>query len=380
MKATIRDREALLLIKPLDLVAYLRANHWHEIEYHEGRYAIWLRNGHDEPTEILLPLNREYRDYAIRVAEALQTLEAVEERNQIDILTDIQLTTYDVVRIAAEDRSLENGTIAFAGGATFVEQSYQLMLAAACSTAQPRPVYYARKPSQATEYMSETRMGIARGSFVVMVHAPITPALRMMQQQSLFGEQEDPFARRVSRVLMNGLVATRQIADRAASTGEFRSVSEVVNLGVSANLCDALVGLYEGSKADQIRFRISWAPVRHAPPSELQSILISSDVIPIVKEFAIFLRDSSVRDDFYLEGYVVKLEKLSQISRRHITINGLIDHRFRNVLVELVEDDYRKATNAHRDHLLVRCNGELMREGRQYVLRNARSFEVVSQD
>ncbi|RRR71381.1 MAG: hypothetical protein EI684_11690 [Candidatus Viridilinea halotolerans] len=194
MKATIRDREALLSIRPLDLVAYLRANHWHESEHHEGRYAIWLRNGQGEPAEILLPLNREYRDYATRIAEALQTLAAVEERNQVDILHDIHLA------------------------------------------------------------------------------------------------------------------------------------------------------------------------------------------IPIIKEAAFALRESSSREDFHLEGYVVKLEKLSHISRGRITVNGLIDDGFRYVLVELDEHDYWQATNAHRDRLLVRCDGELIREGRQYVLRNARLFEVVRQD
>jgi hypothetical protein len=377
MKATIRDKAQLMAVRPLDLVAYLRANRWHETEHQEGRYAVWHRNGSHEPVEVLLPLNRDFRDYALRIADALQTLEIVEERSQLDILTDIQATTFDVVRIAAEDKALESGTIGLVGGVQFIDYAYQLVLAAACSTAQPQQVYHARRPKKATEYIDQARMGTDRGSFVVTVHAPMTPALRSTTQLSFISELEPPFARQVSNILMQALNTVRQAAERAVATGDFAPFLKSVEVGVSANLCDALVGLWEGSKAEQIRVRMSRSPLRTDEAASPHMVVIRSDAIPVIKEAGRLLRETAPRQDFQLQGFVVRLVKAERAKRGRVTVGMMVDDTYRNVQFDLEQEAYQLAIEAHKNRLPIECEGELVRENRQYVLRDPRNVAII---
>lgn len=86
MKASIQDKHILTAIRPLELSAYLRSTGWREIKVKEDRWAVWTKEG---DFEITLPLNRTFGDFAQRMGDALRTLEAVEERSQLEILNDI---------------------------------------------------------------------------------------------------------------------------------------------------------------------------------------------------------------------------------------------------------------------------------------------------
>lgn len=92
MKVTLRDSEILKTIEPKVLATHLKAFGWQE----KGRIyndagAIWrLKNGSvDDEFEILLPLVTSLGDYAARIADAISTLEIVEKRSQLDILSDL---------------------------------------------------------------------------------------------------------------------------------------------------------------------------------------------------------------------------------------------------------------------------------------------------
>lgn len=142
MKSTIRNSRVSGAVHPADIEAYLSAHRWREVERRAEAYAIWQRTGDDEPVEILLPLSTAYRDYAARIADVLRTLEAVEQRSQLDILADIHTVACDMIHISAEGEVLAGGTISLLGGTQFIASVQNLMLAAACSAVQPRPVFY----------------------------------------------------------------------------------------------------------------------------------------------------------------------------------------------------------------------------------------------
>lgn len=377
MKLSIRDPDILRSVKPLDLAAYLRVHDWRETEREEGRYAFWYKNGGDEEIEVLLPLNHEVRDYATRIAEVLHALEVAESRSQLEILTDIQSGSHDVIRIAAEHEQLVNGTIPLERGVQFVTNAQALLLAAACSTAQPREAYPARKPTQALDYMHQVRMGQSEhGSYVVTLHSPIPPLLRVPKQLQFFGEAEEPFARKASQMLMQALHAVQVAAERSVSTGEFAPFQEMTSQGISANLCDALVGLYEGSNSGKVRVRMSWSPVRTIQLQVPKTVVIASDIIPIIKEAARFLRVSASREEFLVRGFVVGLKRPKKSISGQVTISGFVDDQYRNIQVDLSGDDYEAAVHAHQELLPVRCEGELVREGRLHVLRSPRNFIV----
>jgi hypothetical protein len=92
MKVTVRDREILSSIEPEELAAHLRASGWHFLgTVYDDAGAIWrLKNSSDgDEEEILQPLKTSLADYAARISDAIKTLEVVEKRSQLDILSEL---------------------------------------------------------------------------------------------------------------------------------------------------------------------------------------------------------------------------------------------------------------------------------------------------
>lgn len=90
MKVTVRDSEILKTIEPSKLKAYLQAKAWVEERQLSDRAAVWLWKGSSEDEhEILLPLRQDLGDYAARMSDALKVLEVVEQRSQLEILSDL---------------------------------------------------------------------------------------------------------------------------------------------------------------------------------------------------------------------------------------------------------------------------------------------------
>ena len=91
MKVTVRDREILSSIEPEELAAHLRASGWHFLgRVYDDAGAIWrLKNPSGDEEEILQPLKTSLADYAARISDAIKTLEVVEKRSQLDILSEL---------------------------------------------------------------------------------------------------------------------------------------------------------------------------------------------------------------------------------------------------------------------------------------------------
>ncbi len=90
MKVTVRDSETLKSIEPARLAAYLQAKGWYEARPFLNNATIWLLKGDEaDSEEILLPKTTSLGDYAARISDALKILEIVEQRSQLDILSDL---------------------------------------------------------------------------------------------------------------------------------------------------------------------------------------------------------------------------------------------------------------------------------------------------
>jgi len=95
MKVTIKDSEILKTVNPDLLQAHLLATGWHETgRIYNNAGAIWrLKKDAAYEYEILLPLQHSLGDYAERISDILKTLEIVENRDQVDILSEF-ITNY----------------------------------------------------------------------------------------------------------------------------------------------------------------------------------------------------------------------------------------------------------------------------------------------
>jgi molybdopterin converting factor small subunit len=117
MKVTVRDAEILKCVEPQKLRDYLFSSGWHEDRPFLDNATIWLKQVPLRGEfEILLPMQQSLGDYAARISDAIKTLEEVENRSQIDILSELisnfpnmtiqglvtQIKTPDVEKLSGE--------------------------------------------------------------------------------------------------------------------------------------------------------------------------------------------------------------------------------------------------------------------------------------
>lgn len=374
MRATIRDIETLRSVRPLEVVAYLRAHQWQQAEILEGG-AIWTKEAGGEFSEILLPLEVTLRDFPNRIAEVLATLEKVEGRSQLDIVEDLIITSADVVRprlLGANhvgDISLEQGRIIY-------EQARNLMLAAACAAVEKRALYARRKPEQAMSFLDHARFGLPqRGSYVLTIISPVSPRIAMGNLDE-GGVAPEPFERKTMRTLAEAIQALGVASRAVAATGELEPMRQAVQRGVSANLCEAIIGLHEGSGEQGIEFGFSWAPLRGSPADVPRSTSITPDFITIIKETSRLFRETEPINEIEVSGVVNRLEHQAEGHGR-VTIVGSIDGTQRSIVVELSGIDHSLAVRSYDERVQISIVGELTREGRSWVLRNPREIELL---
>jgi hypothetical protein len=84
----------LTRLSPRVVADYLQRRGWRHAQDVEGRGSIWLHQDEEgEECEIMLPVNRELGDFAIRMSEAIQTLGALERRDEREVYSTLAETT-----------------------------------------------------------------------------------------------------------------------------------------------------------------------------------------------------------------------------------------------------------------------------------------------
>jgi len=379
VKVTIRDREVLMSIQPREVAAYLRAKGWSKIDQIADKASIWAY----QDSEILLPLDHSLGDFAIRMAELLRALEKTENRSQMDILRDIYNSSGDVFQIRLDRADIEGGTVPLELGVTLFKSARDMLIAAACATIEPRAHYHARRPKEVNDYIRKVRLGqTEQGSYVISVISKVPPVI---QETLPLGKklQEEPFQRQVMLTLISGLESLKQTADHSLAIRrlENEAINEMIKEGVSSNLCDAISGI--GSDLDipfKIDFNFFWAvsrPISHTH----RLISIPGDMMPIIEEIGRELREKMPETDVEIEGWVTKLEKDERESDSGtITLSTFLEGKKKNVRIELSGEAYKSAIKAHDQGWLVRCQGDLIKEGKRYILDLPRYFTVIGED
>jgi hypothetical protein len=373
----VRDAAVLRAVSPVDVLGYLRSAGWTEQHTVAGRESVW---SHADDFEVVVPLSTELRDFAARVGDVLRVLQIAERRSELAILSDLVTTSADVIRIQLETFEAASGSIPLEEGVSLVERARDLLLAAASAAIDPRPSYGPKRPAQATDYVRGVRLGqTERGSYVVTLISKVTPDLAAHGQAHVVAE---PFERRAVETLAKSVASTAVAAGQAIVSGDFNAFSERVIDGVSANLCDALVGMAGGPEARRdLSFHFSWARNRRGPVEQHQTIRLDSTAFPVIAEAARVFREITPEDEYTLFGPVVRLERQEWETSGRVTVLSFGEHaRPRKVTLTLEADDYRAAVEAHDQKLPLVVVGTLYKEGRAFLLKNPHGVEVYRRE
>jgi hypothetical protein len=195
-------------------------------------------------------------------------------------------------------------------------------------------------------------------------------------------EPAEPFERRVSLKLYDAVHAAHRAAnDALVDANGLDAFTAAVPAGVSANLCEALVGL-GGEAGHSFELSLRLALSRPLQARQLSPIRFRRDHLPVLASAAQELRETVAEEGAAVAGNVVRLHR-EGIGSGEISIAGVVegDDRLRRVWMELADEDYTAAMRAHQEMLPVSVRGDLVRRGNRLYLTNPSAFQVApSQD
>jgi len=365
--------QAAAVPSPTDLAAYLLQQGW-SLESANVSWAVYSKAVGTEKVMLEVPQQAAAPDYGRAVGLLLEDIARLEKREVSNLLRDVRSSSVDVVRLAIEGSSTRDGRIPVEAGRRVYQAARDLMLAAACSVIDPRPVFAKRKPEEAMSFISRAKFGQTEiGSFVLTMECSIPPRL----QQTLLGGDGDPdapFDRKTCVRLAHALYAAEGATRESAASGKIEPFRQRAKDGVSANLCDAIAEVLDATSADTLRASFSFAPNRPLAGEVPRIVAFSSDTAAILREAASRLRDEASYPATEVVGTVVKLDSPDPAVGGNAVIRFDLDGHMRLAKVVLEATAYQQAIQAHGDRALVRCTGDLAREGRSWTLQNPRDF------
>lgn len=359
--------DALAGIDPSGIVAYLRASDWREAGTY-GRAVVWTRTADGGEAEVLVPPSTELRDYLSQLAELASTLATIEQRPVADVLQDLRSPLLDVQYIATMPDG-PSGSTPLREGYLAIKGVRDLFLAAATSavSAERPTVQPTQKPVQAHGFLDQVRLGqTSRGSYVLRVETPLPPP-----------GITPPVSSR--DVLLHLYQATRAAHDAAAAGTDLTAFAERVGEGVSANLCQALVGI-GGQRRNPFDMRFTWAP---AWPVELATPTVRFDrpLITALKAGAKYLRDLPITETATVIGRVVDLHRTPTDKLGTVQVEGVVEADGKRdegrVTMRLASREYDLALSAHGTQRPLRIVGELRHTGRYFEISRVTSVEIV---
>jgi hypothetical protein len=364
VKAQITDTAVLHSVSPVDITSYLLSKGSLRKGAFRDVAGVWEYKG----DEIIVPNDRQLADYAPSIATILAKLEMVENRSQLEIIKDIQLSVYDVIRVRNTSTEAGKGSLPIADSVKFITNTKEMILSAACSLVSKKACYLSRKPQQAEDYMKSVRFGQTEiGSFVITVLSPVSPELKSPYLTLIDLQQELPYEKKVIPALHQALAALNYAAREASESHDIAPFISNIENGVTSNLCDSIVNLNDTADGGTVEIGFTLS-INRKNTQRLTPVVFEKEYSPILREASNKIKEIEPQPDQEITGFVVKLNRQTDEKIGQITIQDIQPDKQRYVAVFLNEPAYDRAIQAHKDQNLVKISGTVSRQGRGYAL------------
>ena len=333
------------------------------------RLKRWAPIKSRDQRSVLVPLLEKAPDYHDLLAAAFEAAAMLLGTSVAEIVRRVFLARADVVEVTAEVEPAVDGTVPILDGLRVIQSGFDLLEASSLAHGERRAYWGGPRPRQTVRLMERIRLGVPQvGSYVIPVVVPLT--LPVPTPSNLSIGAGDPYERSVTRTLATALLAARSAAEESRP-GDLRPFQDAVAQGVSANLCAAIGDLANVASLTGVRFSVDWAHIADlVPPPSSVPVHIPRALLPVLADGAAFLTPKDADRQVSLVGQVEHLDRAEDELEGTIGIRTSIDGESRMVYLDLSEDLYSRAVQAHDHRNLVLCRGVLHRQGRRRSMTN----------
>lgn len=361
------------------LQAYLQSKKWFEDGHIRNVATIWHQQG-DDDAEIVLP-SAFVKDFRQRISDAIFALAAFERREVGDVISEVKRLFSNIVTVRVIHADTKEGTIPINDGILLISRAKDLLAAAAQAVYAKRKHFTGPAPQDARCYLDSLLLGQTEiGSYVVNVIAPNQANLAIDVANSNNETAEAlPLSQAITLNLVSGLQAIERARVVYDSSGDLKAFDEAVLSGVSANLCDALLG-FSGEKRNrtfEITVTVACGPMFNV---EAKKFGFDGQLVGVLERVSGYYKDDYILPNMTLTGYITKLVRPKEEIAGTITIDSILGDVERKVKVSLAGDDYHLAVIAHDQGQLVRIHGDVHIRPRVAELLSPKGFGVVVQE
>ena len=374
MTTLLLQEASFRAVSPAALSGYVRSLSWVKNRPYRDVSDVYVGEG---LPEIIVPRTQRIDDYAFVVGRLIEEFSKVADTDPLIIYQDLVNADRDVIRVRVPEA--DGHSLPIEQGVGLVSSARDLLLAAACSLEDRRPVYRVGSNQSATEYLQRVRLGhTERGSFAVTLLPPVVPPEVETQGRYDDGDRfrEEPLERRMTGHFANTLSATKSAAEETAS-GSVQAFATALASGASANFCEAMVYLI--GPFPELEVSVSWALTRPVA-SRKRAFTFFQDESPILRAASESFRARGPKHDVRLFGKVGRLARYDGDEDGRITVRASVDGRVQSVNVVLSWEDYETAIITHHGGAVLGLEGDLERVGQRWHLRNPRVVDIISLD
>ena len=374
MLVQIRDRAAMMSMPIINLRSYLNSNGWDNQGQWGSRPAVvYSKECAGREWEIILPTRDTLADYAENIAEAVAVLATAEERSQINVYYDLQGMGSDIIRVRAVN-GVANQGLSIRSSAELLNDTYGMVASAARAAEEPKAAYRGSMSAEVVEYLDMVRPlpGFSEG-YAITLHSPVPAGFGT--QGDLSDDVLPPFARQVTAKLAAALKHSELAVSDSNAKGSLDPFLEVVNNGVSANLCKSVAELAKNGRGVDIG--LTWANVRPVNVAD-SSFRFSESTADILTEAAKFFRRREPSFDEQVIAHVTHLDRQPDEFDGRAVILATRDDRLTRISVEFDSAVYDTVIRAFQEQKPVSLHGDIYPQGNSYELRNPRNLSLLT--
>jgi hypothetical protein len=378
---TERDGGEVVSIGIPELALFLHKSGWKRVPHPNERLLVFEGPVDDfrKPLKIVLPASDDYVDSTRMIDQALSLVADLKETSTVEVIRSIRSLDRDVltIRLLGAQR-LQDG-LPLDVASSFVLTIRDLLSYAACVEDNPRPYFY-KASAIGRRYAERCLFGHTfTGSFGFTIESPtgISP-----YDKPADASNSAPFERRVLVRVVRGLQQVKE----AVLSGQPNLLVERYKSGFNANLCELLAESFKEIGDTELEYSVGWSPEWPVPqglgtgPIRLESK--ASQFLDAAAKELRKLRESQL---ITVTGKVVALrweapsndDEETEETPQTATILWEEEKGKRlRVQVELENEDYLKACDAHKTGLSVSVTGTLEKVGKFWKLMAPSGFQT----
>lgn len=360
-------------INPFVIKRYLKAKGWIPFKTNRDDISIfqYIKDGQFE--QVTIPNDRTLFDYSMALYQAVKAVADVEGKPIEQMLLTLLNPHSDIIKIRIDNPGIEPGNIPFDAAVDLYENARKLIAASARDVLHPRNYHAGRPDDSIQKFVSKCRFGQTEiGSYVVPLVCPFMDVdIGAYEQLTIFDKADEcaeSLTRKVTRHLIEGICSIKTAIDTESE----------LNIPVSANFCDAVVGICGQCAGALVDFHVQWSPVVRKNIPAYSIVRLNSDYIAPIEAISKTLKPNQ-EQTMRILGRVKELSADPLPENRlggHIKVAYLDKKGKAGVLTASLDaESYAKAIEAHQKGLYVSLEGTIP-EGNRNM--DCSSFSIIA--